>query len=166
MTGNVTAMAEQISNPYAVLGLPRTASASQVRAAYRRLAKQFHPDRYPGAGATERMQRINEAWEMLSSPRARARYDAQTVESPAATYAHWGGVPRRSYPRYEPGTAWGRPAAEPMENDDPSPWRWALVLVIVPVVILLAAPFGGFVPFPLLGLLVFLIARSTLAQRD
>ena len=77
-------MTNQSRNPYAVLGVPPTASASQVRLAYRRLAKQFHPDRHSDAQATERMQRINQAWETLSSPAAKARYDAQAAAPPAA----------------------------------------------------------------------------------
>ena len=54
-------MTDPVGDPYAVLRIPSTASAAEVRDAYLRLAKQSHPDRYPAAGATARMQRINQA---------------------------------------------------------------------------------------------------------
>jgi hypothetical protein len=167
--GNVTDMTPQIANPYAVLGVPRTATASQVRDAYRRLAKQFHPDRHPDARATAQMQRINQAWEMLSRPAARARFDAQ-FSTPSSTYAHWGGVPRTSSSRHGAQPTWQRsPApsvAQVMGDDEPNPLRWTLLLLILPVVILLAALSGGFVPFPILGLFVFLVARAVVGSRD
>ena len=59
-------------DPYAVLGVPRTASSMQVARARRRLAKRYHPDLHPDAASMDRMQRINEAWEILSSPIRRA----------------------------------------------------------------------------------------------
>ena len=73
-----------MTDPYTTLGVPRTASQAQVREAYRRKAKQFHPDLVSDAQATERMQRINQAWQALSSPAARARYDDYTTESEAS----------------------------------------------------------------------------------
>lgn len=65
---------------YKTLGLARTATHEAVRAAYRRLARKFHPDRYEGkgdSGAT--MARINQAYQVLSDPESRARYDALTA---------------------------------------------------------------------------------------
>lgn len=171
MTGDVTDMTSQVTNPYAVLGVPRTASASQVRDAYRRLAKQFHPDRHADADATKRMQRINEAWEMLSSPRARARYDAQSPLPPPAAYPHWGGIPRTASARYGAQPRWG-PSQAPSPaaytaDDEPSPLRWVLLfLLVVPALVLLAALSGGLLPFPFLGLFVLLIARAVIGSRD
>jgi hypothetical protein len=147
-----------------------------VREAYRRLAKRFHPDRHPDGDATEQMQRINQAWEMLSSPEARARYDAASVP-PVAAYAHWGGVPRTSYPRYDPRPQYGAApswaasrassAAEVMGDDEVSTLRWVLLfLLVVPALVLLAALSGGFLPFPFLGLFVLLIARAVIGSRD
>ena len=62
--------------PYATLGVPRGASEREVREAYRRLAKRYHPDLDPTHETGDRMRRINQAWEILSSPTLRARYDA------------------------------------------------------------------------------------------
>jgi curved DNA-binding protein CbpA len=164
-------MTNQVANPYAVLGVPPTADASQVREAYRRLAKQFHPDRHPDASATERMQRINQAWEVLSSPAARARYDAQTAVPQAAAYPHWAGVPRSSRPRYAGRPTWASSqaayAADVGRDDDASPLRWGLVLLAVPpAAVLLTALFGGLVPLPILGLLLFFIARAVFSRGD
>jgi curved DNA-binding protein len=60
---------------YAVLGVARSASAEEIRAAYRKLARKHHPDVDRSPGATERFQRINEAYEVLKDPEKHARYD-------------------------------------------------------------------------------------------
>lgn len=76
-------------DPYAVLGLPRDASATQVALAYRRLAKRFHPDLHPGEEVTERMRAVNEAWGILSSPDRRAAYDGSRPAAGSAANGHW-----------------------------------------------------------------------------
>ena len=61
---------------YKVLGLDRTATQADIRKAYRRLAKQYHPDiNKDNPQAQERFQEINEANEVLSDPEKRKRYD-------------------------------------------------------------------------------------------
>ena len=66
---------------YQVLGVPRHASAEQIRRAHRQLAHLLHPDRQAGAGAGERalaerrMREVNAAWTVLSDPARRADYD-------------------------------------------------------------------------------------------
>jgi molecular chaperone DnaJ len=60
---------------YQVLEVNRSASADDVRRAYRRLARQFHPDLNPSPEAEERFKEINEAYEVLSDDRRRASYD-------------------------------------------------------------------------------------------
>ena len=61
---------------YAVLGVARDASADEIKKAYRKLARQFHPDVNKSAGAEARFKEINEANEVLSDSEKRKRYDA------------------------------------------------------------------------------------------
>lgn len=60
---------------YRVLGVSSAASADELKQAYRDLAKQYHPDRNPDATAHARFVEINEAYETLSDPMKRNRYD-------------------------------------------------------------------------------------------
>jgi curved DNA-binding protein len=62
---------------YAVLGLPRTASQTEIKKAYRKLAREHHPDARPGDTASERrFKDVNEAHAVLSDPEKRKQYDA------------------------------------------------------------------------------------------
>ncbi|RME82283.1 MAG: molecular chaperone DnaJ [Caldilineae bacterium] len=60
---------------YEILGVGRNASPDEIKRAYRRLVKQYHPDIYKGADADERIKEINEAYEVLSNPEKRNAYD-------------------------------------------------------------------------------------------
>jgi curved DNA-binding protein len=61
---------------YAVLGVPKTASPAEIKKAFRKLARQHHPDAKPGDSAAERkFKEINEANEVLSDPAKRKQYD-------------------------------------------------------------------------------------------
>ncbi len=69
-------MAMDYKDYYAVLGVPRGASEKEIKAAYRKLARKFHPDMNKGdAKAEARFKEINEANEVLSDARKRKRYD-------------------------------------------------------------------------------------------
>jgi len=68
---------------YILLGIDRAASLDEVKRAYRRLARQFHPDVNPGDGvAAGRFREIAQAYEILSDPDRRRRYDVMGPESP------------------------------------------------------------------------------------
>jgi curved DNA-binding protein len=60
---------------YEVLGVSRTADADELQQAFRRLARRYHPDVNKDPGAEERFKEINQAYQVLSDPGTRARYD-------------------------------------------------------------------------------------------
>ena len=69
-------------NPYEVLGVSRGASEDEIKQAYRRLAKQYHPDLHPGdAACAKKMNEINEAYDLLKNPQAYQAYRQQQQQS-------------------------------------------------------------------------------------
>ena len=74
-----------MSNLYSVFGLSPGASSDAIRAAYYRLAKQCHPDTHAGETAEERIRVINQAYETLGHPVARATYDVMLVRQRSET---------------------------------------------------------------------------------
>ena len=60
---------------YGVLGVPKTASGVEIKAAYRKLAPQYHPDRNSSPEAEARFKEISEAYFVLSNPEKRRLYD-------------------------------------------------------------------------------------------
>jgi len=131
-----------------VLGIQRNASQQTALEAYRRLAKQFHPDVAMDPAAGERMRRINEAWRVLSIPTRRARYDAAAARRPS------------SYDRsilFRQST--GAPSYQPTEPQPPKIQRdtaflWPVMAVAIGVPLLFLATVG-FLP-PLFVLLLVL----------
>ncbi len=85
-------------NYYAILGVPKTASADEIHKAYRKLARRYHPDLNPGnKSAEERFKMLQEAYRILRHPLERERYD-QAHREPQGEPARARDVPK-SHPR-------------------------------------------------------------------
>jgi molecular chaperone DnaJ len=109
-------MAEQI-NYYRILGVPRTASQSEIKAAYRRLAKERHPDH--SGGSEVEFSRLQEANAVLSDPNRRRRHDedldlAHAADQLAELNLDFGSlddeVSKKRREREEPGVSEGGPS--------------------------------------------------------
>ncbi len=87
---------------YSVLGVPRTAKPDEIQRAYRKLARKHHPDVNRDPGAADRFKEIGEAYDTLSDPESRARYDRF-----GADYRQYSGNGGRS------GTGGARPGPRP-----------------------------------------------------
>lgn len=73
-----------INDPYKVLGVSETASQDEIKSAYRRLAKKYHPDLHPDdPNAALKMNEINEAYDMLSHPEKFAKRRAEEAQRSA-----------------------------------------------------------------------------------
>ncbi len=69
-------------DPYKVLGLGKSADKAEIKRAYRKLAKENHPDRHSDdAGAQARFAEINQAYEILSDKEKRAQYDSGMIDA-------------------------------------------------------------------------------------
>lgn len=69
-----------ISDPYSVLGIPRSASPEDIKKAYRKKAKEYHPDLHPNdPNAVRKMNEVNEAYDMLTNPGKYANANQQST---------------------------------------------------------------------------------------
>ncbi len=82
-------------DPYKELGVSREASAAEIKAAFRKLAKELHPDKNRGDTATEeRFKRVSAAFDILSDPDKKAQYDGGQIDADGQPqYRGFGGQP-------------------------------------------------------------------------
>ncbi len=100
------------SDPYKTLGIPRTATQAEIKKAYRKLVKELHPDLHPDdAAKMERFKAVSHAYDLLSDPEKRRRFDAGEIdasgqERPERQYYHqYAG--REAGRRYDAGPGFG-----------------------------------------------------------
>ncbi len=106
-----------VSDPYKVLGISEGASADEIKSAYRKMAKKYHPDLHPNdSEAAVKMNEVNEAYDMLTHPEkyAKRRAEEQYRRQSQAGYTNYGGYGRYyggngGYGGYS-GTGYGRNA--------------------------------------------------------
>ena len=78
---------------YAALGVSREASPEEIKKAFRRLAREWHPDANPNdPNAEARFRDVAEAYEVLSDPARRASYDRGDQFDVSSLFSHFGGV--------------------------------------------------------------------------
>lgn len=83
---------------YEVLEIPKTATADEIKKAYRQLAKKYHPDQNQGdKAAEEKFKKINEAYTVLSDPEKRKMYDGGYYGSQYENTRSYGGANSGTY---------------------------------------------------------------------
>jgi len=78
---------------YAVLGVSKTATEDEIKKAYRKLAKKYHPDLHPGDKEAEaKFKEVNDAYEVLGDAQKRSNYDQFGTADPSAGFGGFGGA--------------------------------------------------------------------------
>ncbi len=96
-----------MADPYSTLGIAKGASEAEVKSAYRKLAKQLHPDKNKdNPKASEKFSEVTRAYDILSDKTKRAQFDRGEIDgdgNPAMPFGYGGGGGFRGDPRSQPG---------------------------------------------------------------
>jgi DnaJ-class molecular chaperone len=114
-----------VKNPYEILGVQKTATQDEIKTAYRKLAKKFHPDLNPGnKTAEEKFKEINSANDLIGDPALRAKFDNGEIDASGAAkappgYGYGGGAPGENPFYYQTQQGGGRysSAFDGMDSD-------------------------------------------------
>ncbi|WP_264785232.1 DnaJ domain-containing protein, partial [Gluconobacter cerinus] len=81
-----------MKDPYSVLGVSKTATDKEIRSAYRKLAKQYHPDHNPDSkDAEERFKAVGQAYNIVGDKEKRARFDRGEIDAEGQERGPFGG---------------------------------------------------------------------------
>jgi len=137
---------------YEVLGVTVRATAAEVRAAYRRAARDHHPD---AGGDARHMSDLNAAWHVLGDPQRRAAYDRQLAQRPAAAAGSSAAAPFAGADEdgaWDPDGGVFRSAQEWADLADPRPLRptrplegWGAILPPATLLAAVGSIFGAFI---------------------
>jgi hypothetical protein len=130
---------------YAELGVTRSAPGGVIDDAFRRIAKEHHPDRSPSPESERRFRRALDAYKILRDPTTRAAYDTYR-RSLAGGAAPWYEEPRRGDD--EGWVPVASPRARPRERRPMPPWMRATIAVALTIGALLAAAWAAFGALP------------------
>ena len=111
-----------VNDPYQILGVSRDASEDEIRQAYRRLAKKYHPDLNPGdAQAAQKMNEINEAYDLLKNPQAYRQQQAQQRAQQQARQVYQNGPQNQGYYNpFDPFGFYGSQSGSEEDSSDPN----------------------------------------------
>ena len=126
-------------SPYETLQVTRNAEPEVIAAAYRSLARKYHPDRNASPAGTRRMQEINEAYEILKDPKKRRRYERENPPTEGRILWHGEGAVDWYAPEDpEDDAPWAGSFAARRRNPKPirRPGFWERNWGIVPVILL------------------------------
>lgn len=147
-------------NHYDTLKIAQDAPDYVIKAAYRALSQKYHPDKNPSAEAAEQMRAINAAYEVLSNPTARARYDRTLAEAAAAAEAETWHAPPHHAPQDDRRDAADGAVDDTADSETPNSthnaWQtpprkprrygvWLKRLIVLAAIILL--PWWGYTQF-------------------
>lgn len=115
-------------NPYTVLGVSETSTDEEIRAAYRRLAKKYHPDLNPNDSyAASKMNDINVAYDQIKTADKRAAYRNAEASQSYYQQTGYGSNPWQTYYRTGQGYYGGSYTGSDRQNENEPPFGWSSI---------------------------------------